>query len=195
VSPPGDLLDAAAALAGLLEGLSIPYAFGGAIAQNYCGTVRATQDIDLLVTLPRIRFGELARSLESAGFAMRGPGGEARSVTVEGMVEEERQRRFFAVYRNLVKAEIFLPFLPIQHSILKRAVKLPLGERTVPITTAEDLVVLKMAFHREKDLRDVRAILWNQKGKLDLVYLRDWAGRMLKDESIKELEGWVAKYG
>jgi len=71
---------------------------------------------------------------------------------------------------------------------------MPLGGRAVPITTAEDLVVLKMAFHREKDLRDVRGILWVQRGKLDLAYIRDWAGRMLADEVATELEELIRKY-
>ena len=71
---------------------------------------------------------------------------------------------------------------------------LPLGPRQVPITTAEDLILLKMAFHREKDLRDVRGILWSQKGKLDLGYIRDWAKRMLEGEHASELERWIVEY-
>jgi hypothetical protein len=63
-----------------------------------------------------------------------------------------------------------------------------------PITTAEDLIVLKMVFHREKDLRDVRGILWVQKGKLDLAYMRQWASRMLEDEVLAELEGWIERF-
>ena len=68
------------------------------------------------------------------------------------------------------------------------------GAREVPITTAEDLILLKMAFHRDKDLRDVRGILAIQSGKLDLAYLRDWAGKMLTEEHRAELERWLATY-
>jgi hypothetical protein len=194
VKRPLDLLAVAGQLAKILERLGLPYALGGAVAQNFWGTVRATQDLDLLVSLPRIRFAELADALNDAGFRMSIGLSRWGPVTVEGMIVEERDRHLFAAYQGLVKVEFFLPFLPLQHSILRRAVKLPLGQRRVPITTAEDLVVMKMAFHREKDLRDVRAILWSQKGKLDLGYVREWAGRMLADERREELEAWIAKY-
>ena len=60
--------------------------------------------------------------------------------------------------------------------------------------TAEDLILLKMAFHREKDLHDIRGILAIQKGKLDLTYLRDWAGKMLPDDQQAELQRWVDHY-
>jgi len=194
VSPPDDLLGVAGRLAQILETLQLPFAFGGAIAQNYWGTVRATQDVDILVALPRIRFEELAAALCAAGFVMRDEAEREVQVSVPSMVAQERDQHLFVVYRDLVKVEVFLPFLPLQQSVLRRAVTMPLGDQQVPVTTAEDLIVLKMAFHREKDIRDVRGILWAQKGKLDLVYVREWANRMLAGEVVEELERWIGKY-
>jgi hypothetical protein len=43
-------------------------------------------------------------------------------------------------------------------------------------TTAEDLVLLKMALHRQNDPLDIRGILHVQKGRLDIPYLRQWSG-------------------
>lgn len=194
MSPPADVLEIAAELAEVCERLQVPYAFGGAIAQNFWGVVRATQDVDLLVSVPRIRFEELRVALVGARFGALDERGRPVPLTVERMVAEERERHLVTVARDLVKAEIFIPFLPLQHSILRRCVRVPLGSREIPVTTAEDLIVLKMAFHRDKDLRDVRGILSIQKGRLDLVYLRDWAGRMLADESAAELERWIEQY-
>ena len=62
------------------------------------------------------------------------------------------------------------------------------------ITTAEDLILLKMAFHRQKDLADVRGVLRVQRGRLDREYLRSWAGQMLEDEVQQELESLIAEY-
>jgi hypothetical protein len=194
VSPLDDLLGVAVQLAETLERLGLSFAFGGAIAQNYWGTVRATQDVDVLVALPRIRFEELAAALRAEGYLMRDKAGKDVEVLVPSMVAQEGDRHLFVVYRDLVKVEVFLPFLPLQQSLLRRAVTLPLGDRQVPITTAEDLIVLKMAFHREKDLRDIRGILWAQRGSLDLAYVREWADRTLAADIVKELEGWIAKY-
>ena len=194
MNPPLDLLDVALGLADLLDELRVEYAFGGAIAQNYWGTVRATDDVDILVALPRIRFQEVERRLNETGFTMIDPQGRPKPISVESMVAQERERHLFVVYKDLVKVEVFLPFLQLQHSILRRAVKLTLGNRAVPISTAEDIILLKMAFHREKDLLDVRGILWNQGGKLDLAYLREWAQKTLADERIAELETWIERY-
>lgn len=192
---PGDLTGVLVKLAELLERLGVEYAVGGAIAQNYWGTVRATVDIDVLISLPRVRFEALATALSEEGFTLLDASGARAPVTATAMAAEEHDRRLFTVYHNLVKVEIFLPFLPLQHSILRRAVKLPLGSRRIPITTAEDLILLKMAFHREKDLRDVRGILWSQKGRLDIAYLRDESQRILCDEAERRLEEWIAEYG
>ena len=178
----------------LLDQLGIKYAIGGAIAQNFWGTVRATQDVDILIAIPRIRFQELAEALGKSGCHMLDSLGGAIPVSVEAILAQERDQHFFAIYHGLVKVEIFLPFIPLQHSILKRAVIMPLGNRKVPITTAEDLILLKMAYHREKDMLDIRSMIWNQQGKLDLLYLRGEAATMLSEERIQELENWIARY-
>ena len=195
MSPPEDLLHVAGVLAGVFDALAVPYAFGGALAQNYWGTVRATQDIDLLASVPKIRFDDLREALVAAEFVARAADGTPVALSVDGMAAEERDRHLITVYRGLVKVEVFFPFLPIQHSILRRAVSLAMGGRTVPITSAEDLIVLKMAFHREKDLRDVRSMLWSQKGNLDLAYLRTWASTMLASAQRDELERFIREYG
>jgi hypothetical protein len=46
VNPIGDIPETVEILTRCLDALKLPFAFGGAIAQNYWGTVRATQDID-----------------------------------------------------------------------------------------------------------------------------------------------------
>jgi predicted nucleotidyltransferase len=194
LSPPAEVLEIAGILADVCERLRLSYALGGAIAQNFWGVVRATQDVDLLVSVPRLRFEELRGALVAERFTSLDEQENPVPLTVERMVAEERDRHVVIIARDLVKAEVFFPFLPLQHSILRRAVKLKLGSREVPITTAEDLILLKLAFHREKDLRDIRGILAIQKDRLDLAYLRDWAGKMLSDSHRDELERWVAQY-
>ncbi len=195
MSPPAEVLEVAGSLADVCDRLRLPYAIGGAIAQNFWGVVRATQDVDLLVSVPKIRFEELRVTLVGERFTSLDEQENPVPLTVERMVAEERDRHLVIIARDLVKAEIFFPFLPLQHTILRRAVKLKLGSRQVPITTAEDLILLKLAFHREKDLRDVRGILAIQKERLDLAYLRDWAGKMLPEAHRDELERWVLQYG
>ena len=90
--------------------------------------------------------------------------------------------------------ELFVPVVPLQEEILRRAVVLPLDDREIPVTTAEDLILLKLAFHREKDLHDVRGILWVQRRRLDLDYLKHWSARTLEDPVQRELETLIKEY-
>jgi hypothetical protein len=51
----------------------------------------------------------------------------------------------------------------------------------IRVTTAEDLVLLKMALHRQND-------------PLDIPYLRHWSGQMLKEPAVRELDELIATY-
>ena len=61
-------------------------------------------------------------------------------------------------------------------------------------TTAEDLVLLKTALHRQNDPLDIRGILHVQKGRLDIPYLRHWSGQMLEEPAARELDELIATY-
>jgi len=51
-----------------------------------------------------------------------------------------------------------------------------------------------MAFHRQKDLLDIKGILHVQKGRLDIPYLRHWSGQMLEESVVRELDELIATY-
>jgi hypothetical protein len=69
-----------------------------------------------------------------------------------------------------------------------------LGDKEISVTTAEDLILLKLVFHRTKDLLDVRGILWMQRGRLDLAYMRHWSARTLESDVQHELDRLIAEY-
>lgn len=94
-------------------------------------------------------------------------------------------------YVGDVRVELFVPAVPLQEQILCRAVLLPIGDRDARMTTAEDLILLKLAFHRPKDIYDVRGILWVQREKLDYDYLNDWSAKALDDAAQGELRQLV----
>jgi predicted nucleotidyltransferase len=96
--------------------------------------------------------------------------------------------------KDLVRVELFVPAVALQDEILRRAVPIRIRGCELRITTAEDLILLKLVFHREKDLRDVRGILWVQRGRLDLDYLRHWSARTHEPAVQKELEQLIAEY-
>jgi hypothetical protein len=93
-----------------------------------------------------------------------------------------------------VRVELFVPAVALQEEVLRRALPVRVRNRPIPITTAEDLILLKLVFHRVKDLQDVRGILWVQRGQLDLAYLRHWSARTHEQEIQKELDRLIAEY-
>jgi hypothetical protein len=181
-------------LANILERLRLRHAFGGALANNYWGIVRATQDVDCLVLIPALTWQPLADELAANGLVLRDEAGHEQPTTVAGMRGQADRQKFVELWKNGIRAEIFLPVLPIQDEILRRAVAMPFLNRSIPITTAEDLILLKMAFHRQKDLIDVRGILWVQRGRLDLDYLRHWSSQMFQNQVQNEFEDLLREY-
>lgn len=61
---------------------------------------------------------------------------------------------------------------------------------SVPAVTSQ-----RSAFHRHKDIQDVRGILAVQNDRLDLVHLRVWAGRTLDDAASAELDRLIDAAG
>ena len=80
---------------------------------------------------------------------------------------------------------------PFHQRVLDRSPLHELRGRKIPIHTAEDLIVFKKIFDRPKDiqdLRDIRAIIMTQRGRLDVERLRSDARELLPAESTEEIE-------
>jgi hypothetical protein len=102
-----------------------------------------------------------------------------------------RERGLCTAWFGEVKVEVFSPVIPLQHRILDRALPMPWKDRTIPVTTAEDLIVLKMVFHRDKDLRDIRAMVATSGARLDRTYILEQAAQVLDDLRLAELRALV----
>jgi hypothetical protein len=189
-----NLIDIVIGLAGVFERLHLPFALGGALANNYWGIVRATQDIDCLISVPALKYQLLADEFNAINFTLHDAAGNHCHVTVPLLSEQIRQRKVIECFQGPVRIELFVPAVPLQEEVLRRAVPMRLREQEIPITTAEDLILLKMAFHRAKDLQDVRGILWIQRGRLDLHYLRQWSEKSHDLATQRELEQLISEY-
>lgn len=187
------LADVVLRLAGLFERLGLPYAIGGAVAVSFWGVPRTTQDADCLVAVPAVAYQRLADALNDTGFVMdQSPA--PRPVTVEALLQQVRDDKYMTLACRATSVELFVPVVPLQHSILERAVGRPFHGHDIRVTTPEDLILLKMAFHRHKDLHDIKGILHVQKGRLDIPYLRRWSGRMLEESAARELDHLIETY-
>lgn len=189
-----DLIELVAKLADAFERLQMRYALGGALATSYWGTPRATEDIDCLIALPALKYQLLADELGRIGLLLRNNEGAFSPITVPRMREQAENDKLIECFFDSIRVELFLPAVALQEEILRRAVMVPINGREFLATTAEDLILLKMAFHRPKDLMDVRSILWVQRGQLDLDYIRNWSSRSHDAQTRQELEQLIEHY-
>lgn len=188
------LVDIVADLADALDRIQVRFALGGALATSYWGVVRTTQDVDCLAAVSALKYQELADAAQSLGYKQRDAEGGLIDPSAILMREQATDRKLMEFFSDAVRIELFLPVVPLQEEVLRRAISMPVGRREAPITTAEDMILLKLAFHRTKDLQDVRGILWVQRGKLDLEYLRRWSARSHSEAVQREMEKLIAVY-
>lgn len=187
------LADVVLRLVDVFEQVAVPYAVGGAVATSYWGVPRTTQDADCLVAVPAVAYQRLSDALNAKGFEMEQASGP-QPVTVVALLEQVRQDKYMTLSCRATTVELFVPIVPLQQSVLKRAVGRNFHGRTIRVTAAEDLILLKMAFHRQKDLQDIKGILHIQRGHLDMRYLREWSTAILEPPAVRELDELIAIY-
>jgi predicted nucleotidyltransferase len=193
-----NLIDVVIALSEIFERLQTRFAVGGALANNYWGILRTTEDVDCLISLPSIKYQLFADELNAIGCKLHDEAERNVPVSVAGLLDQVQNRKLMEFYSPLLdppaRVELFVPVVPLQEEVLRRAAPVRVRGRDVPITTAEDLVLLKLIFHRPKDLQDVRGILYVQRGTLDLDYMRLWSARSHEPDVQQELGRLIAEY-
>ena len=161
-APPAELL---LALSKVLADLRVSWYIFGAQAVMYWGRPRLTEDIDVTVQLGSVEIGRLISELQRAGFALRQEGTPAFI---------DRTRVVPLLFGDSGWAlDIVLGGPGLEEDFVRRAIAVEVAPGvTVPIISAEDLIVTKVLAGRPKDLDDVRGVLLAQAGSLDLVAAR-----------------------
>lgn len=188
------LVDVIHWLEGVFDRLQLSRSYGGAIAYNYYGPPRLTQDVDVLALVPDLKAPAFVDELAAAGCSL----GDSipRPIELRSVLEEFRSKAHLAVFLcRGIRTELFLPWHPFHHRVLERSLERDLEGRRIRIHAAEDLVVFIKIFDRPKDIGDIKAVLLAQKGNLDLQRLTADAKGLLTDESFRELESLIAQYG
>lgn len=188
------LIDVVHWLEDVFERLRLRRSYGGAIAYNYYGPPRLTQDIDVLALVPDMKSPALVAELSAAGcfHGDRDP----KPLDLGAVLNDLRSKAHLAVFRcSGIRTEIFVPWHPFHHRVLDRSPERDFEGRRIRIHSAEDLIVFKKVFDRPKDIVDIRAILIAQRGKLDLDRLRSDASVFLTDQGYAELEALIAACG
>jgi Nucleotidyl transferase of unknown function (DUF2204) len=147
-SPVADLL---ARLSTAFERRGDRWFLFGAQAVAAYGVPRVTADVDVTVVLGDGQPRALALALGEAGMRLR-------VADVDGFAERTSVLPFIDDSSGLA-VDVVLARSGLELECLERAVPIEMEGVTIPVITAEDLVILKVLAGRPKDREDVRALL------------------------------------
>lgn len=148
--------------ASFLQAEGISYALIGGLAISIRGQPRMTADVDVLIAADIKRALALAAALPQSSF---------RPLFED--VEEVITRAFLLPLRHRstnVKVDIAIGLSGFERQAVGRAEPLELAGCTVPVASAEDLLIMKILAGRPQDEQDIRGLLIAQGDQLDWEY-------------------------
>lgn len=160
----------------VLESLNVPAAVVGGIAMAAWKYVRATKDIDLLVTVGSDDVGWLLERLGEAGIR---PQSDPPSVSLGQL---DVIRLLYEPPETFLEIEIDALIAKSQYyeQALQRrvATQLPDLDIEIAVLTCEDLILHKLQAGRIIDRADAAALLRANREALDVRYLLRWVGHL-----------------
>jgi predicted nucleotidyltransferase len=141
---------------------AVRYAIIGGVAVIQHTRIRTTDDIDALLTVPQLEMPGLFENLARRGFV----------VDVLRNVRELRDDGFTTIRFGDVVIDLLRPVIPAYAHVLDRAVSANLFGRTVRVSSAEGLIVMKLIAMRPQDQADVQDLLRSYGDRLDLDFVR-----------------------
>jgi Nucleotidyl transferase AbiEii toxin, Type IV TA system len=145
-----------------LQGAGVRYLVVGGVAVVFHGYPRFTADLDLVVALDRENVLALVDALATLGYRPRAPvpaAALADAETRHSWIQDKHLTvfSFWSPGHPATEIDVFVaePFL---EPALARALRVQLGEVTVPVASIPDLIFLKRQSARPKDLDDIQAL-------------------------------------
>jgi hypothetical protein len=176
-----------------LDRLEIPFFIGGSVASGTHGLPRHTNDIDVVANIPPSLVEDFCGAVSPAFYV---DSGEVRNAIWGG-------RSFNVIhFKSAHKFDIFPAGEDrfIRSQLTRRrytTTRVPgLENIEFPVASAEDTILAKLVWFRkggevsDQQWHDVLGVLRVQAGRLDLGYLREWAGELgVADLLRRALEG------
>src|SRR5512138_3839142 len=138
---------------------NLRYALIGGYAVAVWGEIRATQDIDLLCSPGDIK--RLAGALNRACLKFEHRSGDTDDPIAE-VVRIDLGDALFPF-----EVDVLAGIRGAPAGILERCVRISIEGHSVPVASAEDLIVLKLLAGAARDLEDARSIVQVHRNRLD----------------------------
>jgi predicted nucleotidyltransferase len=181
------LREALQAVVAVLERHHVTYALTGGLALAQHGVIHATQDVDLLLSIPQVELPRVLDDLQAAGFAF----------DPKPTMREWIQHHMTQLAWRGIRVDWLAPVLPEFQDVLKGAVTHDLGGIRVRVVSAEGLILLKLIAFREQDKMDVQGLLAAHAGKLKMAFVTSRLRRIFEpdDPRFSWLEDALRKFG
>jgi hypothetical protein len=169
--------------AGKVQGVVI-----GGVAASLWGRPRLTRDVDALVLLEEGRWGEFLAAGAGHGFLPRRA--DALAFARETWVLLVRHGE------SDIDLDLVFGSLPFEKEAVIRAKWVDLGGVAIPLSSPEDLIIMKAVAHRPRDLEDIAAILAAQPGlnvRRVRRWLREFSGALEMPEILNDLEALLSQ--
>ena len=154
----------------LLNERVIPFALIGGLAVMVRGETRVTVDVDIVAGIDVDKALELLAMLGTSLF-----------MPLFDDVEEIITTAFIMPLRHKntqVKVDLAIGLSGFERQLIKRATKVEMSGVSIPVATAEDLLVMKVFAERPRDMEDAQRIVQRQGAALDWDYVLEVGGEL-----------------
>ncbi len=150
----------------LLEQQEMRYMIIGGLAVGLIGEARLTQDIDILVAVPKAGIDQLLTEARKQGFTF---------VSKKKVTEDINLRGVFFLQKDEFHIDFIMGTMPFEEEAFSRRKKIKFFNKNAYFPTPEDLILFKLIASRPKDILDIQSIILRHNVHLDRAYLRKWA--------------------
>ncbi len=156
----------------------------GGIAASLLGQPRLTVDLDAVILLSMDDLPKLIEAGEAEGMSARISDAETFA----------RKNRVLLLQHESsgISINISLGILPFEIEMVERGQEFKLGELSVRLPTAEDLIIMKAIAYRAKDLEDIKGIAASHPN-LDKERIQYWVEQFAAALELPNLWGEIEK--
>jgi hypothetical protein len=165
----------------VLQTHEIPYMLVGAFSSNAYGYPRATKDADIVIEYVEGVLTKISDSLGSDFKLDPQTGFEIMTGSIRNILTYTPTKFDIELFR--------LGKDPHHHERFARRRRLSLPDLQIEavIPTAEDVVIQKLRWQRDKDIADVRIVIAVQAARLDWSYIQHWTDQHGTTDLLRRL--------